>query len=112
VEIRTAEQFEDEVLKSDLPVFVEFYKPGCMSCMLLAPVLASIEPEYRGRVKFVRLDATQPATYSVVRGSAVRATPTSLVFIGGEEVGRILGDKSQGEMRRFIADAIERGPTS
>jgi thioredoxin 1 len=110
--VDSAAQFEETVLKSDLPVLVEFYKPGCTGCILLAPVLASIQPEYEGRVRFVRLDATKPANYSVVRGSGVRVTPTCLVFVGGQEVARQVGDRSQGDMRRFIDAAVREESTS
>jgi thiol-disulfide isomerase/thioredoxin len=112
VAIRSAEEFEEKVLQSDMPVLVEFYKPGCGGCILLAPVLTSIQPEYEGSVRFVTVDSTKPPNYSIVRGSGVRATPTCLVFVDGEEVARILGERSQGDMRRFIDSAVEKGSAS
>jgi thioredoxin 1 len=111
-QIQTPQDFEDKVLKSDLPVLVEFYKPGCGGCVLLAPVLASVQPGYAGRVNFVALDATRPATYSLVRSNGVRVTPTCLVFVGGNEVARVIGERSQGDLRRFIDGAVAKGAPS
>jgi thiol-disulfide isomerase/thioredoxin len=111
-QVQTPEAFEDKVLKSELPVLVEFYKPGCGGCMLLAPVLASVQPEYAGHVTFVSIDATRPATYGLVRENKVRVTPTCLVFVGGREVARLIGDRSQGDLRRFIDGAVEKGASS
>ena len=64
--------FEQEVLKSDTPVLVDFWAPGCPPCAALAPVLEKLAGELAGKAKFVKVNAAQE------RASAARA-PISTV---------------------------------
>ena len=55
----SSSEFESEVLMSDTPVLVDFYATWCMPCQLLSPVLEKLAEEFRGRVKFVKVDTDQ-----------------------------------------------------
>ena len=48
--------FEEEVIKSDIPVLVDFWAPWCAPCKMIAPIVEELAAEYDGRVKFAKLD--------------------------------------------------------
>jgi thioredoxin 1 len=80
----TDETFENDVLKSDLPVLLDFWSPTCMPCQVMGGLLREVGPEYAGRVKIYKLNVAQ--NMQTPQMFRVRSIPT-LVFIKN---GRIL----------------------
>ena len=102
-EIRSS-QFEAEVLKSNVPVLVDFYTDCCGPCRLMSPILSEIELESSGDLKVVKVDAAAAAQLSASLG--VRAVPTFLVFSRGQQAGQITGARSKKEMRKWLDESI------
>jgi len=83
------EDFEREVLNSELPCFVDFYNLWCASCQVMAGLLNEIGPDYIDRAKFFKLNVDKnPATPAQFSISSV---PTLIVFKNGEPVNRLVG---------------------
>ena len=98
----TDEDFEKEVLQSDRPVVVDFWAEWCGPCKMLAPTVEAVARDFDGKVKFVKLDIESspntPVRYSV------RGIPTLLVFNGGSEVDRAVGNQP----RNKIVEMLDR----
>ncbi len=81
--------FDEIVLKSDVPVLVDFWAPWCAPCRIIAPVLEEIAQEYGGRVKVVKLNTDQNPQLAVRYN--VMSIPTLLLFRNGQVVDQIVG---------------------
>ena len=85
----TDQDFEDEVLKSELPVVVDFWAPWCGPCRMIAPVTEKLSNEYDGKVKFCKLNVDEN-TQTAVKYQ-VMSIPLLLFFQNGQKVDESLG---------------------
>ena len=96
--------FDQEVLKSELPVLVDFWAPGCPPCAALGPVLDKVAEEMASQAKFVKMNAAQER--STAAQYRIQAVPTLLIFKDGEVADSLIGFKSEKEIRQCLADAV------
>jgi len=85
----TDDNFQDEVLNSDLPVLIDFWAVWCGPCKMIAPIVEELSTEYDGKAKIGKLDVDSNQQTSIKYG--VRSIPTLLIFKGGEVVETIIG---------------------
>ena len=85
----TEAAFESEVLKSTLPVMVDFTAIWCGPCKMLEPVVTQLYQEWVGKVKVVKLDVDDNSSLAVQYG--VMGVPTLILFIDGKPVQRLTG---------------------
>jgi len=81
--------FEAEVLKSDVPVLVDFTATWCGPCRALAPIVEKIADEYEGKIKVGKLDIDEAPSVTAKYG--IRSVPTVLVFQAGEKKAQHVG---------------------
>lgn len=81
--------FDAEVLKSDVPVLVDFTATWCGPCKALAPIVEKIADEFQGKVKVGKLDIDDSPEITAKYG--VRSVPTVMVFKGGAKAGQHVG---------------------
>lgn len=85
----TDRDFENEVIKSEMPVVVDFWAPWCGPCRRLAPVTEKLADNYAGKVKFCKLNVDENPEMSMKY--QVMSIPTVLFFKGGEQKDSSLG---------------------
>ena len=87
--VLTAENFEQEVLQSELPVLVDFWATWCGPCRMVGPVVAEIAEEYEDKIKVGKVNVDEEEELAERFG--VQSIPTIILIKGGEEVARNVG---------------------
>ena len=92
--------FEDEVLKSEQPVLVDYWAEWCGPCKMIAPILDEIAGEYTGKLKVAKLNIDDnpdtPPKYGI------RGIPTLMLFKGGTVAAQKLGAMSKSQLMEFL----------
>jgi thioredoxin 1 len=85
----TDANFDQEVLKANQPVLVDFWAPWCGPCRMIAPIVAEISQEYAGKLKVGKLNTDD--NQGVAARYGIMSIPTVMIFKNGEMVARIVG---------------------
>ncbi len=94
------DSFEDEVLKSDVPVLVDYWAEWCGPCKMIAPILDEVAEEYSGRLKVAKLNIDDnPATPPRY---GIRGIPTLMLFKNGNVEATKVGAVSKSQLSAFI----------
>ncbi len=100
----TEESFDQEVLKSELPVLVDFWAEWCGPCRMVAPIVEELAGEYAGRLKVTKLDVDDNQRLAMRYN--IMSIPTLGVFKGGELIERIVGYMPKQELKRRLDGAL------
>mgnify|MGYP003524723441 CR=1 FL=1 len=100
----TDQTFEPEVLKSDLPVLVDYWAEWCGPCKAIAPILDEIAKEYGGKLKIAKVNVDDNGDLAAQYG--VRAIPTMLLFKGGQLAEQFVGMMDKASLKAKLAGKI------
>ena len=97
----TDANFENEVLKSELPTLVDFWAVWCGPCRQIAPMVDALADEYKGRAKIAKMDIDNHQI--AAQTYQVRNIPTLLIFKGGNVVGQVVGVVPKSKLEAELA---------
>src|SRR5919199_3672757 len=92
--------FENDVLKSDQPVLVDFWAAWCAPCRMLAPTVEAVAEKYAGNARVVKLNVDENPSVSQRYG--IKGIPTLILFKNGREEERVVGATSKEAISRMI----------
>lgn len=96
----TNDNFDSEVLQSDVPVLVDFWATWCGPCRAVAPLVEQLAGEYDGRAKVAKLDVD--SARQVASSYNITSIPTIIVFKGGEAVDQVMGARPKAQLAQLI----------
>ncbi len=97
--------WDEEIIRSDKPVVVDFWAEWCMPCRIIEPMLKELASKYEGKIKFARLNVDENPEMTEKYG--IMAIPTLIIFNKGEEVDRLVGAVPKEKLEKFIKDSIK-----
>ena len=104
IHVNTIAEYKKEILDSKVPVIIDFWATWCMPCKMFSPVFEKVSAEYKGKVKFVKIDVDEAS--DVAMKFSIMSIPTVVLFNGGKEVERQTGALSLTQLKDFINDNI------
>jgi thioredoxin 1 len=96
--------FDQEVLKSDVPVLVDFWAVWCGPCKAIAPAVEELAKAYKGKVKVAKMDVDEHQ--QVPQQFGIRSIPTLLLFKGGRVVDTIVGAVPKAKLEDSLKKAL------
>jgi thioredoxin 1 len=96
----TDASFENDVLKSDVPVLVDFWAEWCAPCRMLSPTVELIATQYQGKIKVGKVNVDE--NMNIAQNYNVRGIPMLILFKGGEVKDQIVGNTSRDNIAKMI----------
>ena len=103
----TASNFEEEVLKSDIPVLVDFWAPWCQPCLMMAPVLEQVAEELDGKLKIAKLDTEVPENQMLAIMYQIQSIPNMKLFKNGKVVKELIGLRPKEMLISELKDELD-----
>ncbi|MCL4540220.1 MAG: thioredoxin [Bacteroidetes bacterium] len=102
----SSQNFESEVMKSNLPVLVDFWAAWCAPCRMIAPIVEELAGEYDGKLKVAKLDVD--ANREIAMTFGIMSIPTLLIFRNGRVADQLVGAVPKSTLVDKISRVLER----
>lgn len=100
----TTSNFDGEVVKSNVPVLVDFWATWCGPCRMVGPVISQIAKDYDGKIKVGKVDVDAEGALAAQYG--IVSIPTIIMFVDGKPVDKLIGAHSQDDFEDMIEKYI------
>ena len=103
----TADNFEKEVLNSDVPILVDFWAPWCQPCLMMAPALDDLSEELEGKLKIGKLNTEIPENQILAIQYQIRSIPNMKLFKDGKVVKELIGLRPKEMLKSELSEVID-----
>jgi thioredoxin 1 len=100
----TEASFEDQVLRSPLPVLIDFWAPWCGPCRMVAPTVEKLAGEMNGRLRVAKVNTDE--NQGLMQRFGIQGIPTMMIFNGGQQVDRWTGALPEGAIRQHLKQKL------
>jgi thioredoxin 1 len=100
----TKDDWDKEILKSELPVVVDFWAEWCWPCKMVEPIFEKLAEKYKDKIKFVRVNVDEEPEISQMYG--IMSIPTFIILKNGKEIDRMIGAAPKEILEKFIQQAL------
>lgn len=98
--------WENEVIRSQLPVFVDFWAEWCGPCRMVGPAVEQLSKTLQGKVKVVKVNVDENQEIAIQYG--IQSIPSLLLFKDGKEIARTIGAAPKESYQKFIEDSLSK----
>jgi thioredoxin 1 len=102
----TTDSWKDEVLKSDVPVLVDFWAEWCGPCRMVGPAVEQLSRSMNGKIRVAKLNVDENQEIALRYG--IQSIPSLIVFKGGKEVARTIGAAPKEAYQKFVEESLSR----
>jgi thioredoxin 1 len=102
----TNENFEQEVLKSDIPVLVDFWAPWCQPCIMMTPALEELSEEQEGKLKIGKMDVEKPENQFLAIKYQIQSIPNMKLFKDGKIIKEFIGLRPKERLKAELEEVI------
>ena len=103
----TKDNFEAEVLKSEVPVLVDFWAPWCMPCRMMAPIIDELAEDFGEKIKITKMDTENPDNTDLAIKYEIQSIPNLKLFKNGEVIGEFVGLKNKETLKGDIESLLK-----
>ncbi len=104
----TSQTFEQEVIRSQLPVLVDFWAPWCGPCRMMAPILDQLANELDGKIKVAKLNVDDPNHQDLAIRFRVQGIPNMQLFKNGAVIKELVGARPKEVLKSDLETALSR----
>jgi thioredoxin 1 len=103
----TSKNFNEEVLKSEIPVLVDFWAPWCQPCLMMAPALDELSKELKGKLKIGKINVDKPENQKLSIQYKIQSIPNMKLFKDGKIIKTFVGLRQKEMLEREIKETID-----
>lgn len=103
----TNENFEQEVLKSNKPILVDFWAPWCQPCIMMAPALDELSEEQEDKLKIGKMDIEQPENQMIAMTYKIQSIPNMKLFKDGKVIKEFIGLRPKEALKSELEEVID-----